>query len=133
MSTVITDPQTPLAQPTEQDVVLVPLYEYRELVEKSRQPEEEHPAVHAFREMLADVVEVEAVLARRVNKEYSIWTVVNEPSREVRNRIYDREWQLMDQYSDVGFLFHILEREGERLTDLISVDDFDLHLRFSKA
>ncbi len=132
MSTVITDPKTPLAQPNEQDVVLVPLYEYREPVDKSGQIEEKHPAVYAFFEMLSDIAEVEAVLARRVNQEYSIWTVINEPSREVRNKIYDREWQLMEQYSDVGFFFHILEREGERLTHLISVDDFDLHLRFSK-
>jgi len=77
--------------------------------------------IYVFRDMLADIPEVEAILANHANGVHSIWTVVDEPSADVRAKIYEKEWQLMEQYPQFGFYFHILEREGEELNNLVTV------------
>lgn len=123
------DPQTLLENLGNQEVVLLPLDKYQELVKKAEGlAQEGHSPIYVFRDMLADILEVEVVLANFADGVHSIWTVIDEPSADVRAKIYEKEWQLMEQYPQFGFSFHILEREGEELDNLVSLDDFDLNL-----
>lgn len=123
------DPKTLLESLSNREVVLMPLDRYQELVKKAEGlAQEGYSPIYAFRDMLADIPEVEAVLANHANGVHSIWTVINEPSAEVRAKIYEKEWQLMEQYPQFDFSFHILEREGETLENLVSLDDFNINL-----
>jgi len=127
------DPKTLLENLGNQEVVLLPLAKYQELVKKTEGLAlERYSPTYVFRDMLADIPEVETVLAHHANGVHSIWTIVDESSADVRAKIYEKEWQLMEQYPQFGFSFHILEREGEELNNLVSMDDFDLNLSLAR-
>jgi hypothetical protein len=133
MTIEMLDPQTLLESLGNREVVLLTLDKYQELVKKAEGlAQERYSPIYVFRDMLADIPEVEAVLANHANGVYSIWTVVDEPSADVRAKIYEKEWQLMEQYPQFGFSFHILEREGEELGNLVSLDDFELNLSLAR-
>jgi hypothetical protein len=113
----------------DKEVVLVPLDRYNELLKRAEeQTKSRFAEVYAFRDMLADVTEVEAVLANWDRGGYDIWTVTDEPSEETRERIYRREWELMERYLDTAFDFNILARAGEELESVVTLDSFDLVL-----
>ena len=63
-------------------------------------------------DMLTGMPEGEAVLANWYRGGYDIWTVADEPGEEVRTRIYECEWKLMEQYPDIVFDFNLLARGG---------------------
>ncbi len=107
----------------------MPLTRYKALAEKAEASEvERYTEIMAFRDLVADISPIEAILVSRFQGGYSIWTVIDEPSAAIRAKIYEREWQLMERYPQTGFSFHILEREGEELNNLVSLDRFDLNL-----
>jgi hypothetical protein len=76
---------------------------------------------------LSLVPEVERVYtAFRDNRVFYVWIVVGRWEREVRQRIYERQEAIIDEFTDesseqeCSFDFYIVPREGERVEDLIS-------------
>jgi hypothetical protein len=47
---------------------------------------------------------------------------MNHSTSEDRRYLYDIEWQLMREFSDLDFSFHLIEREDVPLDDLLTLD-----------
>lgn len=107
-------------------LVLLPIETYREL---SRRPGGPFPEVQTMWERLTATPAVEAVMARRAGNQYAIWTVVDRVDEQTREFIYWQEWALMEQYPDLNFDFHLLERHSRPLETLITITDIDLFMR----
>lgn len=66
------------------------------------------------------VPEVEYVFAALRGDVFYVWVVVNEFTPEVRQRIYERERAVIDEFSDFEFDFYIIARMNREITELIS-------------
>ncbi|MBI2819562.1 MAG: hypothetical protein HYX73_06250 [Acidobacteria bacterium] len=71
--------------------------------------------------VLSLVPEVECVhTAFRENHVFYVWIVISEWKKEVRQRIYERQQSIIDQFPTFAFDFYIVSRDGQRVEDLIS-------------
>jgi hypothetical protein len=95
----------------------------------AKAPQEELTPVYVFRDMVSQIEGVEAVIAASSPEGLSIWAVVNESNRELRSEIYALEWDLGQRFSHTGFDFHVLDRHGRSLADLLSVEGMDIYIR----
>ena len=107
-------------------LVLLPIERYREL---TRRPGGALSEVQALWERLVTIPAVEAVMARRTGNRYMVWTVADRPDERTRELVYWQEWALMEQYPDLDFDFHLLERQGQPLETLVTVTDMDVFMR----
>jgi hypothetical protein len=64
--------------------------------------------------------EVEAVLTSRHGNVFYLWTVVDNPTGEVRERIFEREKAIIDGFPEYDFDFNIISRRGRSMDMLIS-------------
>ena len=92
--------------------------------EEVRTPIELRPFVERLREIRT----VETLRAREIERGYKTWVVVNNASEQTRYAVYRAEWNLMRQFPDVAFDFHLVDREGEDLDSIIAFDDETLSI-----
>jgi hypothetical protein len=52
---------------------------------------------------------VETIFANQHGDFVSVWTVVSDFSRDIRNKVYDAEAALMDMHPDMKFDFHVVK------------------------
>jgi hypothetical protein len=71
---------------------------------------------------ISKVSEVEYILVSKTDKYYEIWTVINKPNREVRDRIYDIEYNLLEHFRDCYFDFHVLCRDDRNIKDICPIN-----------
>jgi len=56
---------------------------------------------------------------------FECWLVANHSAEDDRFRLYDLEWQLMELTPDVGFKFHLVDRQGRLLTEVVTLEPYD--------
>lgn len=83
--------------------------------------------IHSFADLMSQVSEVEAVLGTLDDGVFSLWSVTDKVSIEVEERIYEMEGKLMDMFPGEGFDFHLIERQGRPLEDIVTLDHFAVH------
>jgi len=64
---------------------------------------------------------------------YECWLVANQSTEEERFRLYDLEWDFMEQFPDLGFKFNLIDREGRPLSEVMSVEGFDAVTQLSET
>lgn len=69
---------------------------------------------------LSLVSEVEYVYTALRNNVFYVWVVINQFEREVRERIYEREKAVIDEFSMFEFDFYIISRMERNVQELIS-------------
>lgn len=69
---------------------------------------------------LSLVPDVEYVFTAFRNKVFYIWIVIDRFESQVRERIYDREKAVIDEFTMFEFDFYILSRQGRKVGDLVS-------------
>jgi hypothetical protein len=60
-------------------------------------------------EIGSHIPSVETIFANQHGDFVSVWTVVSDFSRDVRNKVYDAEAALMDIHPDMKFDFHVVK------------------------
>ena len=64
---------------------------------------------------------------------FECWLVANQSTEEERFRLYDLEWDFMEQFPDLGFKFNLVDREGKPLSEAMSVEGFDAVTQLSET
>ena len=64
---------------------------------------------------------------------FECWLVANQSTEEERFRLYDLEWDFMEQFPDLGFKFNLIDREGKPLSEVMSVEGFDAVTQLSET
>ena len=90
-------------------------------------PIAEDLALGKFGDLLSALPEVEAVLANYDHGVMQAWTVVNELPDATESRIYALEGELMDRFPGMGVDFHIIERRGRPLNEIIALKSFSAY------
>jgi hypothetical protein len=88
------------------------------------QVREAQKVIRSFADLMSQISEVEAVLGMLDDRAFSLWSVTDEVSLEVEDRIYEMEGKLMDKFPGEGFDFHLIERRGRPLEEIVSLDRF---------
>ena len=57
--------------------------------------------------------EVESVFCKTENARIRVWTVIDEPNRQIENQIYDAQFDLMDKFPEISFDFVVIFRQGK--------------------
>ncbi len=83
----------------------------------------------AFYDLLTGLPFVEVLYADRHEDGFDVWLIADRTSAEDRERIYNAEAVIMQQF-DVGLDVRIVEREGRKLPDVMSLDHAKLMMRF---
>jgi len=91
------------------------------------QAHEAQKVILSFADLMSQISEVEAVLGLVDDGAFSLWSVTDEASVEVEDRIYEMEGKLMDTFPGAGFDFHLIERRGRPLEEIVSLDHFAIH------
>ena len=95
--------------------------------ESTIQAREAQKVIRSFVNLMSQISEVEAVLGMVDDGAFSLWSVTDEASVEVKDRIYEMEGRLMDIFPGEGFDFHLIERRGRPLEEIVSLDHFAVH------
>jgi hypothetical protein len=69
-------------------------------------------------EKFLTIPEVEYVLLSLENNSIDIWTVINKLDREIRKKIYDVEYDILDIIKDFQFDFHVICRNDRSIEEL---------------
>ena len=85
------------------------------------QAREAQKVIRSFADLMSQISEVEAVLGTLDDGAFSLWSVTDEVSVEVEDRIYEMEGRLMDMFPGEGFDFDIVERRGRPLEEIVSL------------
>jgi len=109
--------------------VLLPVDE-EEVV--SRVPDAQTIARRVAR-LVISIPSLEAVYVRARPWGFECWLVANQSTEEERFRLYDLEWDFMEQFPDLGFKFNLVDREGKPLSEVMSVEDFDAAAQLSET
>jgi len=64
---------------------------------------------------------------------FECWLVANQSTEEERFRLYDLEWDFMEQFPELGFKFNLVDREGKTLSEAMSVEGFDAVTQLSET
>jgi prevent-host-death family protein len=91
---------------------------------RPRVPEAQNIAQRVAR-LVVSIPYLEAVYVRARPWGFECWLVANQSTEEERFRLYDLEWDFMEQFPDLGFKFNLVDREGKPLSEVMSVEDFD--------
>ncbi len=67
---------------------------------------------------LSQISEVEYIILYKKDNYYEIWTVINKLDREVRERIYDVEYDLLGHFRDIRFDFHVTCRDDRNINEI---------------
>ena len=63
--------------------------------------------------------EVEYIILSKKDHYYQIWTVINKLDRKVRDSIYDIEYNILENFREIYFDFHVVCREDRRIDDIL--------------
>ena len=88
---------------------------------------ETQKVIRFFAELISQISEVEAVLGALDDGAFSLWSVTDAVSVEVEDHIYEMEGELMDMFPSAGFDFHLIERRGRPLEEIVSLDHFSVY------
>lgn len=69
-------------------------------------------------EKFINIPGVEYVFLSLENDSIDIWTVINKLNREIRKKIYDVEFDILDIIRDFNFNFHVICRNDRSIEDL---------------
>jgi len=83
----------------------------------------------AFRRLISDVPEAEAVLVRDLGWGYDIWTIVSHSTPETRAQLAARQWAFMEAYPSLDVDFHIIDRQGLPLREFVWPYEYDMFLK----
>lgn len=86
-----------------------------------------------FIHLVVSIPSLEAVYmwARPWGFEY--WLTANQSTEEERFRLYDLEWDFMEQSPNLGFKSNLVDREGKPLSEVMSVEGFDAVAQLSET
>ena len=68
---------------------------------------------------------MEAVYVKAKPWGFECWLVANQSTEEERFRLYDLEWQLMGATPEKGFKFHLIDRQGQSLEQVLTLEPYD--------
>ncbi len=69
---------------------------------------------------ISKVKEVEFILFSKIENYYEIWTVINKLDREVREHIYDIEFNILRTLKGLYFDFHVICRNDRDINEFYS-------------
>lgn len=69
---------------------------------------------------ISKVLEVEYIIFSKIEDYYEIWTIINKLDREVRERIYDIEFNILRRFKALYFDFHVICRNDRDIKDFFS-------------
>ena len=85
--------------------------------------------VHAVAQRMAQQVRhlasLESVYVKTKPWGFECWLISNHSTEDERFRLYDLEWQMMELTPDVGFKFHLVDRQGRPLAHVLTMEPFD--------
>ncbi len=68
--------------------------------------------------IISQVPEVEYIILSKKDNYYEIWTVINKLDREVRDRIYDVEYNILQHFREFYFDFHVICRDDKSIDEI---------------
>lgn len=71
---------------------------------------------------ISHIPEVEYILLSKIDNHYEIWTVINKLDREVRDRIYDIEYSILEKFRDLYFEFHVVCRNDRSIDEILPIN-----------
>jgi len=69
---------------------------------------------------ISKIPQVEYIFFSKRDTFYEIWTVINKLDREIRKKIYDIEFNILQKFKDLYFDFHIICRNDRDINELSS-------------
>jgi hypothetical protein len=72
----------------------------------------------ALAEDFSSVRQVRNVLIESVHDSVLVWIVVDNPERAVRNRIFQKELDLMDAFPEINFDFNVIPALGRNVEEI---------------
>jgi len=72
----------------------------------------------ALSEELASIPQVRHVLTERADGTLSVWIAVDDPTPEVRKKIYGRELHLLEEFSEIEFDFNLIYSLGRNAAEI---------------
>jgi len=79
---------------------------------------------------LSDLEQIEQIYFEKHDNIIRIWTIINNPSRDLRRSIYEKESNIMRQFNRSLFDFNIITREGKSLKTIASFDSQPIFKRY---
>ena len=67
---------------------------------------------------ISKIAEVEYIFLSKQDNYYEIWTVINKLDRNVRGRIYDIEYDILERFGDNYFDFHVICRDDRNIAEI---------------
>lgn len=64
---------------------------------------------------------------------FHCWLVANGSTEAERFAIYDVQWQFVEQQPDLVVKFDLVEREGQPVTELVTLDDADISIALHES
>ncbi len=64
---------------------------------------------------------------------FQCWLVANHSTEEERFRLYDLEWDMMGLSPNVGFKFHLVDRQDRPLAEVVTLEPSDAAVVLSKT
>ena len=68
---------------------------------------------------LSKVLEVEYIFAAKESNIMHVWIVMNKLNRKAREEIYDIQYNILKQFKDIYFDFHVICRENRDIYDIL--------------
>jgi len=68
---------------------------------------------------------LEAVYVKAKPWGFECWLIANNSNEDERFRLYDLEWQIMGAAPNDGFKFHLVDRQGRSLSEVVGLAPFD--------
>jgi len=69
---------------------------------------------------ISEINEVEYILISKRENYIEIWTIINKLDREVRKKIYDKEFDILEKIKGIYFDFHVICSNDREPKDLLS-------------
>lgn len=77
----------------------------------------------AFAEWITELPDIEKIVLVKPQQYTEVWVIVNNVDEATRDRIYELELGMYKQFPGIAFDFHILDRSGKVLGDLIAFSE----------
>lgn len=72
-----------------------------------------HSLIGPFTADVSELPDVERIFWKVEDNWIRVWTIINQPNREVENKIYDAQLDLMDKFPEKFFDFVVIFRQGK--------------------
>jgi hypothetical protein len=84
-------------------------------------------------QLLSPLHVVEALYAEWHTDGLTVWLVVNGAGEADRERIYEKEWSLMQAFPGLGLDVYLLDRQETDPETITNLEHMDVFLRFAHA